>query len=289
MEPNKIFKDYLTYIEKVKKRSAKTINSRYYTLRKFLRDIECEDFEQLTIYQVDAYLASRCDELNTSESINSERRILRQFFDYVQRYLQIPMRFDSSMIKDVRADERKIQTFTPDQIRQVIKLCKNHQDKLMIATMFEAGLRISELVSLCVEDLNGSRLQILGKGGKVRLTLITPKLAEAIRDHLIDKRIFTGPIFRHNQKHKNNTNLFLDTDTVRQRMKRSFKAAGLTMHPHQLRHSFATGLLEKGADVRSVQKLLGHANLNTTMAYLRRTDNHLEEIFNRHMKFSVVG
>lgn len=288
MHPDQIFKNYLTYIEKVKHRSPKTIENRYYTLRKFLRTINCEDFGTLTIYEIDEYLASRFKELNTPEAVNSERRILRQFFNYIQRYLLVPLQFDSSMIKDVKGDERKILTFTPDQIRQVIKLCDNNQDKLMIATMFEAGLRISELVSLCVEDLNGTKLQIKGKGGKVRLTLITRHLANEIRKHLIEKRIFDGPIFRHNQKHYNNHNDYFDTGTVRDRMQRVFEAAGLKMVPHQLRHSFATDLLEKGADVRSVQKLMGHANLNTTMIYLRVTDNYLEEIFKKHRTLSVA-
>lgn len=286
-EPLNLLQKYLTYMENNERQAASTVKNKGCLLSKFVKSIDCVDIRELTIYDVDAYLQERAKVLKT-ESINTERSVLRTYFAYIQRYLQIPMKFDYEVVKYVRSEDSFMQTFSPEQVKLVIALCRNEQDKLMIATFFEAGLRISELVHLRVESIQGTRLQIVGKGKKVRVAFITEELAQKLQQHILDKKIFSGPIFRHNQKHKNNHNEYFKEDTVRQRLKKVFKLAGINMHPHQLRHSFATDLLIKGADLRSVQRLLGHSNLNTTMKYLNVTDSFLEQTFRKYRVTSVA-
>jgi len=288
MHPNLVFKQYIAYIQDVQKLASKSIENRICFIKQFLQAIECEAIEELTIYQIDKYFALRSAVLKP-ESINTERRIIRLYLIYAKSYLQLPLKFDPAFcIKEMKVPEHKIKTFTPGQIRAVINNCKNYQDKLMIATLFEAGLRISELVMLQLDDISGTRLQIKGKGGKVRLTFVTPMLANKLKEHAARRGITEGAIFRHNQIHCNVRTNHFHADTVRQRIKRAFRNVGLEMHPHQLRHSFATDLLEEGADLRTVQKLLGHANLNTTMRYLQVTDNYLEKVFQEHRALSVA-
>ncbi len=269
-------------MEHIQRLSAKTIKNRKYLLRTFLNSTKNKNISALTIQEVDYYFMERSQEIKTA-TYNTERSTVRNFFSFVQRYLQLPMTFDYKVIKEARCPLKQIKTFKPDQLREVINTARYEQDKLMIAVLYEAGLRISELVYLSVEDINGTHLQIRGKGGTVRLTFITPELARRLQDHLTENRVFTGPVFRHIQKHSNVHTDHFQVDTVRQRLKRIFRRAGYEMFPHQIRHTFATELLSNGADVRAVQKLLGHANLNTTMRYLQVTDRHLEATFNKHL------
>jgi site-specific recombinase XerD len=244
------------------------------------------DISTLSIQDIDQYFIKRSKEIKTA-TYNTERSTIRNFCKFVQKYLQIEMCFDYTLIREARCPLKQIRTFTPGQLKEVIDSARYEQDKLMIAVLYEAGLRISELVYLQVEDIQDTRLQVRGKGGTVRLTFVTQDLARRLRNHLMENNIYAGPVFRHIQKHSNVLTDHFQVDTVRQRLKRIFKKAGYEMFPHQIRHTFATELLSNGADVRSVQKLLGHANLNTTMRYLQVTDNHLEATFKKHL-VSVV-
>lgn len=281
MEPNQIFEKYISYIKNVKQYSPKTIANRNCFLKRFLDAIQVTDIRELTIYQVDDYLIERSKVLKP-ESINTERRILRSYFCFVQTYLQIPTRFDYTLIKEVRAGDYQIEVLSPKTVKKAINGCRRKQDKLLIAITYEAGLRLSELVNLRVGDVNDNKLQIRGKGSKVRLTFVTPHLAYQLKTFLLSQGIYTGYVFQNQEGSK------YHTDTIRRRIKEAFKKIGVEMHPHQLRHSFATDLLQEGADLRSVQKLLGHANLNTTMRYLQVTDTYLEQVFNKHRSMSVA-
>lgn len=160
------------------------------------------------------------------------------------------------------------------------------RDRAMLEVLYASGLRVSELVGLRLADLNlaAGILQVLGKGSKERLVPLGDAAADSLRAYLADGRpklerrraslhLFLG---RHGRG--------LTRQMFWQLLKRYARAAGITkpVTPHTLRHSFATHLLERGADLRSVQLMLGHADIGTTQIYTHLTRAHLKAIYDKH-------
>jgi site-specific recombinase XerD len=152
--------------------------------------------------------------------------------------------------------------------------------------LFSTGLRVSELCSLDRDlDLSRDEFSIRGKGEKVRVVFLSPAAKSAIKAYL-DKRgdIDDALFIQMGKASKGAKELRLTSRSVERIIKQYATKAGITrkVTPHVIRHSFATDLLESGADLRSVQALLGHANIATTQVYTHITDKHLREI---HKKF----
>ncbi len=154
------------------------------------------------------------------------------------------------------------------------------RDKAILETLYSAGMRIHELVQLNDEDVDvlGEVVKVRGKGKKERLAALGGPAIDALQKYLqLRARSTRGPLF---------VNKFGDRLTARsvQRMlKKYLIAAGLdpSLTPHKLRHSFATHMLDAGADLRSVQELLGHANLSTTQIYTHITPERLKKVYEK--------
>jgi site-specific recombinase XerD len=155
------------------------------------------------------------------------------------------------------------------------------RDKAILELLFSTGLRVSELCGLDRDsfDLKQDEFTVRGKGEKVRLVFLSPAAKEALKAYA-DKRqdiegeaLFSGPKGSR-----------LTTRSVERLVKHYALKAGISkkVTPHVIRHSFATDLLGNGADIRSVQMLLGHSNIATTQIYTHVTDKHLREV---HKKF----
>ncbi len=160
------------------------------------------------------------------------------------------------------------------------------RDKAIMELLFSTGLRVSELCSLNRDlDLSRDEFSIRGKGEKVRVVFLSTEAKAAIKAYL-DKRgdVDEALFIQMGKASKNAHELRLTPRSVERLIKQYAIKAGITrkVTPHVIRHSFATDLLENGADLRSVQALLGHANIATTQVYTHITDKHLREI---HKKF----
>ena len=155
------------------------------------------------------------------------------------------------------------------------------RDKAMIEILYATGMRISELVNLKLTDIdfNRSVLKVLGKGSKERLVPYGEKAAEALRIYLEDrKKLDSKDVFLSNRGTRITRGAFW------QRIKIYIKRENLksSISPHTLRHAFATHLLNRGADLRSVQILLGHSDLSTTQIYTHIAKKRLGEILKKH-------
>ena len=155
------------------------------------------------------------------------------------------------------------------------------RDKAMIEILYATGMRISELVNLKLTDIdfNRSVLKVFGKGSKERLVPYGEKAAEALRIYLEDrKKLDSKDVFLSNRGAKITRGAFW------QRIKIYIKRENLksSISPHTLRHAFATHLLNRGADLRSVQILLGHSDLSTTQIYTHIAKKRLGEILKKH-------
>ncbi len=164
----------------------------------------------------------------------------------------------------------------PDKARGYLR------DRAILELLFSTGLRVSELCALNSDiDLTRDEVSVRGKGEKVRVVFLSPAAKQSVREYLKARNDMEEALFvdgRPNKLHR-----IIPRD-VQRHLKSYVARAGITnvVTPHTLRHVFATDLLSNGADIRSVQQLLGHASINTTQIYTHITDSHLREI---HKKF----
>jgi len=168
------------------------------------------------------------------------------------------------------------------------------RDKALLLTLYSTGLRVSELVALNIDNINlkTGEFAVIGKGRKVRTVYLSPAAITALTKYLSLRKDNFKPLFLRYSGKKMSSNdpdgetLRLTVRSVQRLVKKYALNAGIAVDatPHTLRHSFATTLLSQGADLRSVQELLGHSNVSTTQIYTHVTNKRLKEIHNEFLK-----
>lgn len=163
------------------------------------------------------------------------------------------------------------------------------RDRAIIELLFSSGLRVSELTALNRDDINLTRREFMvrGKGKKDRPVFVSTSAAGRINDYLEERHDTLAPLFlnysRNNTISTSGDFRRLTPRSIQRMLSQYARLAGITKHvsPHTLRHSYATDLLMNGADIRSVQAMLGHSNISTTQVYTHVTDEHLRDIYER--------
>jgi len=168
---------------------------------------------------------------------------------------------------------------TPKEIKELISVIDNTRNKLIVEFMFSTGVRISECVNMKISNLNFDEFTgnvISGKGNKDRIIILSKKWVENYKIYLENRKIKSEYLFC------NNSGNALSVDTIQKFLKIYASKANIDkkISPHTLRHSFATNLLENDVNIRYIQQLLGHANLNTTQIYTKVNTNKLKTIQN---------
>jgi site-specific recombinase XerD len=165
------------------------------------------------------------------------------------------------------------------------------RDRAIFELLFSSGLRVSELINLNRDHINLDRREFMvrGKGQKDRPVFISKSAASAVSDYLDERGDSLPALFLNNSRNQPSTDTSgnyrrLTPRSIQRIVDKYVRAAGITKHvsPHTLRHSFATDLIMNGADLRSVQSMLGHSDISTTQVYTHITDPHLREV---HEKF----
>jgi integrase/recombinase XerD len=165
----------------------------------------------------------------------------------------------------------------PEEVQRLLPCIQPLKPRVVLTTIYAAGLRLDEAIHLQATDIDSSRMLLRvaqGKGAKERLVPLSPRLLEELRVYWRQVRpprwLFPGA----------QSEQPLDPATVQKACSRAAKEAGLTKHvtPHVLRHSYATGLLERGVDLLTIQRLLGHRSFSTTLIYLHVRRPHLESV-----------
>jgi integrase/recombinase XerC len=162
------------------------------------------------------------------------------------------------------------------------------RDRALVELLYGAGIRVGELVALEVRDIDLHRgdVRVWGKGGKERIVPLPAAARNALREYLDQRRrpgVLAEPLFTALRSKKGETPRRLDPRDVRRILRTRADRAGLVdrVHPHRLRHSYATHLLDMGADLRAIQELLGHASLSTTQKYTAVSAERLLEVYDR--------
>lgn len=295
----KALNEYLEYLEIERGRSQKTIrNYKHYLdrLSDYAGEIKIQDIDAEMIRKWRLWLnrlaSDRGDELSR-QTQNYHLIALRNFLKYCGKRGFETMAPDK--IELAKVSRKQVTFLNQEEVERIISSINTDtlaglRDRALMELLFSSGLRVSELVSLNKEHINLKRREftIRGKGQKDRPIFISHESAESLQKYL-DRRTDTlqALFISTSNNHKATTDgnyKRLTARSVQRIVQKYALQAGITKHvsPHTLRHSFATDLLMNGADIRSVQTLLGHSNISTTQIYTHITDPHLKSV---HEKF----
>jgi len=294
--------DFLEYLEIEQNRSQKTIqNYDHYLTRliDFAGDIKVADIDAELIRKWRLWLnrlgTNTSDELGKTTQ-NYHLIALRSFLKFCAKR-NIPA-LTADKVELARTKRKQVTFLTEDELARLFEQPKidtiaGLRDRAILELLFSSGLRVSELVGLDRDHINLKRREFMvrGKGQKDRPIFISPEAALWVEQYLAKRQDTTKPLFvRYSgSKQIDRSGNFhrLTARSVQRLVARYALLAGITKHvsPHTLRHSFATDLLMNGADLRSVQAMLGHSNIATTQIYTHVTDPHLRAVhekFHRH-------
>ncbi len=294
--------DFLEYLEIEQNRSQKTIaNYDHYLTRliDFAGEIKVRDINPELIRKWRLWLnrlgTNTSDELGKLTQ-NYHLIALRSFLKFCSKR-DIPA-LSAEKIELARTHRKQVSFLNQDELDRLfnqpdIGTLSGLRDRAILELLFSSGLRVSELVNLDKDQINLKRREftIRGKGQKDRPVFISPNAVKWI-EHYLNKRKDSSKALFIRELSKNtsvntNLNLRLTARSVQRIVARNTRLAGITkrVSPHTLRHSYATDLLINGADIRSVQMMLGHSNISTTQIYTHITDSHLKETYDKfHQK-----
>lgn len=287
--------NFLDYLEIEKGRSPLTIENYRRYLFDLIQTQAIHSPSDITLPSVHDYrkkLNRRLGHTGEPLSISTQNYYLialRSFLKYLAK--QDVKALTAEKVEIAKMPDRQIEFLTPKELDRLLagpsgSSLKHLRDKALLELLFSAGLRVSEITRLNREHINltTQEMSIRGKGGKIRLVFISDTARRALKDYLNKRTDTDEALFvrlRTLMQKKNDTDLRLTPRSIQRIVKYYAVKGGIVknVHPHTLRHSFATDLLRGGADIRSVQTMLGHASITTTQIYTHVTNERLKESF----------
>ena len=288
-----IIQGFLSYLTAEKGLSKNTAASYQLDLKKFHAFLTARNTDFLSFSKSDIVdfiqklrdesysAASICRFISTIRGLCKYLLVERRITEDPSENLQAPKKWErlpkAISIEDVK---RLLEASYADTLSKPVA----NRDYVMFELLYSSGLRVSELISLRLEDISfdAGFLRVIGKGSKERIVPLHMRALERLKRFISLER---PEILRK----RNSSYLFITRrggPMTRQRfwqtMKKLGKRTGLDISPHTMRHSFATHLLEGGADLRSLQKLLGHADISTTQIYTKVTTDRLKQVYSKH-------
>ncbi len=293
-------RQFLEYIEIERGRAVKTVENYDRYLSRFFEQAGIKDTGDISERNVREFRLWLNRQPGT-KSDSMKRRTQNYYMIALRAFLKFLRKRDIPAVSPEKIElaklpERQIDIITSAELGRLMKapeeaLAKETdeykktaylRDRAILELLFSTGLRVSELCSLNADlDLSRDELSVRGKGEKVRVVFLSDAAKSAVRTYLKARKDMEEALFvdgRASKPHR------ITPRDIQRHLKSYVARAGITsvVTPHTLRHAFATDLLSNGADIRSVQQLLGHASINTTQIYTHITDSHLREI---HKKF----
>lgn len=300
---------YLEYCELEKNLSQNTIKMYHFYLTDFVEwlmsnknaeKVKLSDIDTETVKNYRIYLNRRKSFKFHHEFKRSTQKTflvaLRAFLKYLLVIEELDIISPDQILLGKDAD-RVPKVFNEEQLGrffdvQDLNKKSGVRDRAILETLFSTGLRVSELVALNKDDVNlkSGEFTVIGKGGKARVVYLSAAAVDWIKRYLATRNDPFTPLFvRYSGKKMeegdfDGESLRLTPRSVQRLVKKYVHRAGISIDatPHTLRHTFATGLLREGADLRSVQELLGHSNVSTTQIYTHVTNAQLKDV---HKKF----
>lgn len=290
--------EFLEYVEIEKGRSLKTVENYDRYLKRFIGHTKLQNVEDITNENVREFRiwlnrqtvpdAGGLDKTLKKKTQNYYLIALRVFLKYaIKRGIKT---LAPDNIELAKVAERSLELMNDEELNRLMSAptgesLKSLRDKAMLELLFSTGLRVSELCSLSRKlDLGRDEFSVRGKGEKVRVVFLSDESKDAIKKYLAKREDIDPALFINlstvGKKNDKDLSLRLTPRSVERIIKKYAISVGIDkkVTPHVIRHSFATDLLQNGADLRSVQAMLGHANISTTQIYTHVTDKHLKDI-----------
>lgn len=304
-EIEKLKREFLEYLEIEKGSALRTIENYEHYLARFFEFSKIKSPSDITDDSVREF------RLWLNRQVTGNNRMTGQTVSKkTQNYYMIALRvflkflakreikaLPPDRIELAKVTQRQLDLITDTELERLMKSpsgsnLKDLRDKAILELLFSTGLRVSELCSLNSDiNLNSDELSIRGKGGKVRVVFLSDNAKDAVRKYLKARKDMNEALFVQvdsdiGKKKKAETKdvKHLTRRSIERIVKQHAVKAGISkkVTPHVMRHMFATDLLGNGADIRSVQAILGHANIGTTQIYTHVTDKHLRDVHKKY-------
>ncbi|HPK14181.1 MAG TPA: tyrosine-type recombinase/integrase [Candidatus Paceibacterota bacterium] len=306
----KLKREFLEHVEIEKGNSLKTVRNYDYYLSRFFEFAKITEPKEINDDKIREFrlFLNRQPGLKTKGQQSSSLKkntqnyhliALRSFLKYLMKR-NVPS-LSPDRIELAKIKERSLDLISVEELERLLsaplkllEMKKNIdrqkilRDKAILELFFSTGLRLSELCSLNRDlDLSKDEFSIRGKGEKVRVVFLSDSAKQSISEYLKERKDMAEPLFVQYSSNKREDNR-LTPRSIERIVKYYAIVAGISkkVTPHIIRHSFATDLLSNGADIRSVQMMLGHANIATTQIYTHITDKQLRDV---HKKFHSRG
>ena len=280
-------KEYLIFVSQVKNLSTNTTKSYKRDLKKlciFLNDLKISNYSNINSDICSAWIGDLYSQNNNPRSIQRHLSSAKGFFRFLKKNGLISTSpFD--LVTAPKSASNLPEVLTPEDVEQLLNFkpigLLEIRDMAIVEVMYSSGLRVSETVNINISDFEEEMdfLRVLGKGSKTRLVPMGRFAVSVVKNWLTERK-----------KIDNNSDaLFLSSRgtrlsvrSVQLRLKKMATKQGLPpIHPHMLRHSFATHMLESSGDLRTIQELLGHSSLSTTQIYTKLDYQHLVKIYDQ--------
>ena len=275
---------YMEYLEVERALAANTIlsySSDLYSLSSFLQDMKLDNPEEIRRVHLNMYIKSLYDKKYTPGTITREIASIKGFFKWlsINGYLK---HNPALSIEQPKLPKRLPKVLSMKEISDLLKIRMSVLDKAVFELLYAAGLRVSELADIQFNniDLTAGYIRCTGKGSKERIVPIGKKACTAInkyikeREYIIKKYDISSKylFLKENGKKLTRQDVYVFINNIGKNINKDIS-------PHTIRHSFATHLLENGADLRVVQELLGHSDVSTTQLYTHISKKRLKEIY----------
>lgn len=279
-----ILSEYLEYLEVEKGLSSNTIDAYRRDLTDFLEfcfSIGVEELTQVERTHLNSYLLNLREKDYLPPSVTRKIASLRGFFKWLCAS-EICSQNPTVTLEQPKIPKKLPKVMTVSEIENILTANLSPVERLIIELLYGCGFRVSELVGLKTNslDINASYIKCSGKGSKERLVPIGRKAKEALKEYFEHRDIL---VKKFNLDTKNllisDSGHFLTRQDTYNFIHEQGKRINKNISPHTLRHSFATHLLENGADLRIVQELLGHSDVSTTQLYTHISKKRLKEVY----------
>ena len=280
-------KEYLVFVSQVKNLSENTTKSYQRDLKKlclFLESLKIKEYTDVSMDICSAWIGDLFSQNNNPRSIQRHLSSAKGFFRFLKKNNLIATS-PFELVTAPKSASNLPEVLTPEDVEQLLNFKPSSlieiRDLAIVEMMYSSGLRVSETVNINVSDFEEgmSFLRVLGKGSKTRLVPIGRFAISAINNWLSERDKIvsnTDALFLNSKGTR------LTVRSVQLRLKKMALKQGLPpIHPHMLRHSFATHMLESSGDLRTIQELLGHSSLSTTQIYTKLDYQHLAKIYDQ--------
>ena len=278
-----ILAEYLDFLEIEKGLSKNTLEAYRRDLSNFFDFYNDIDISKIQRTQINSYVRNLHEKKYSPNSIMRKIASLRGFFKWAcanEKTKSNP----TLTLEQPKIPQKLPKVMTAEEINSILNQDLSKLHRVIIELLYGCGLRVSELVNLKINDfdLNGKYLECTGKGSKDRIVPLGKKAISAIKNYLPEREY---NLQKYNLQSKQLLINEKGKQVTRQEVYTFIHEQGKKLHkaisPHTLRHTFATHLLENGADLRIVQELLGHASISNTQIYTHVSTQHLKEVYNQ--------